>query len=134
MPDEEGFIHTDYVDQDVLSVFYNKADVFCLPSREDGFGVVLMQAISCGLYLVCSDRTGGPDILEVLDDRNAVRIFKSGNIGELTEGLESALKAALKNKPNINLLGDKRPMFSWETHSRSLVSFVDNQRSIGLHK
>ncbi len=131
LPDDDGFVHVDHVDQAVLPDYYKRADVFCLPSREDGFGVVLIQAVSCGLRLVCSDRTGGPDILEVLGNRNMVKIFKTENIDELTSALEKTLKDSLKDKTNRNFPEDKYFRFSWETHARDLVCFVDNQMSTG---
>ena len=48
--------------QPELARFYAAADVFVLASREDGFGMVLAQALASGLPLICTDRTGGADL------------------------------------------------------------------------
>lgn len=40
---------------------YHAADIFCLPSVEEGFGMVILQAMASGLAVVTSSATGGPD-------------------------------------------------------------------------
>lgn len=124
LPDDEGFMHVDHVEQSLLPDFYNRADIFCLPSRQDGFGVVLLQALACGLRLVCSDRTGGPDILEALDDSDAVRIFKSGSVEGLKKTLEDALIMAGQNTLNEEFICSAREKFTWSAHAQSLVNFA----------
>jgi len=48
-----------------LPAFFEKADIFVLPSRYDGWGVVVNQAAGAGLPLVCSDAVGAaPDLIE----------------------------------------------------------------------
>ena len=42
---------------------YNECNVFCLNSIQDGFGMVILQAMACGLPLICSENTGGPDVI-----------------------------------------------------------------------
>jgi glycosyltransferase involved in cell wall biosynthesis len=59
---DDRFVHIDPVPQWQLARFYAAADVFVLASREEGFGVVLLQALASGLPLICTDRTGGPDV------------------------------------------------------------------------
>lgn len=59
---DDRFSHVDPVPQPKLARFFAASDVFVLASREDGFGVVLSQALASGLPLICTDRTGGPDL------------------------------------------------------------------------
>lgn len=46
-----------------LHEYYRLGSVFCLPSIEDGFGMVLVQAMASGLPLICSTNTGGADLI-----------------------------------------------------------------------
>jgi poly(glycerol-phosphate) alpha-glucosyltransferase len=48
-----------------LPQFFRQADLFVLPSRYDGWGVVVNQALGAGLPIVCSDAVGAAkDLVE----------------------------------------------------------------------
>lgn len=50
---------------EVLPRFFAHADVFVLPSRYDGWGVVVNQALGAGLPILCSDAVGAAaDLVE----------------------------------------------------------------------
>ncbi len=51
------------VPQDELPVILSSSHLFVLPSVEDGFGMVLGQAMACGCPVVASMNSGGPDIV-----------------------------------------------------------------------
>tara|TARA_B110000503_G_scaffold23182_1_gene36093 strand:- start:5903 stop:6952 length:1050 start_codon:yes stop_codon:yes gene_type:complete len=38
--------------------YYNLADVFVMPSKTEGFGIVFIEALACGLPVICSDGYG----------------------------------------------------------------------------
>lgn len=46
-----------------LPPFFAEADVFVLPSRHDGWGVVVNQAVAAGLPVICSDAVGAADLV-----------------------------------------------------------------------
>jgi alpha-maltose-1-phosphate synthase len=46
-----------------LEEAYQQADVFCLPSIEDGFGLVLGEALSYGIPVISTTNTGAYDII-----------------------------------------------------------------------
>lgn len=53
--------HIEYAgfhDPEDLPQFFERADIFVLPSRYDGWGVVVNQALGAGLPIVCSDAVG----------------------------------------------------------------------------
>ena len=49
--------------QNELYKYYSQGSVFVLPSLEDGFGMVIFQAMSCGLPVILSENTGGYDAI-----------------------------------------------------------------------
>ncbi len=65
----------------LLPEYFSQADVFILPSRYDGWGVVLNQALGAGLPIICSDSAGaGLDLVE--ENVNGLR-FAAGSADEL---------------------------------------------------
>lgn len=48
---------------DVLAREYSAADIFCLPSIEEGYGLVIPQAMACGLPIVTTEVVGAVDLL-----------------------------------------------------------------------
>jgi len=56
--DRIEFIHRP--SRDELVVLYQKASLFALPSDEEGLGVVLLEAMACGIPVV-STRSSGPE-------------------------------------------------------------------------
>jgi glycosyltransferase involved in cell wall biosynthesis len=68
-----------------LSQYFAQADIFVLPSRHDGWGVVLNQALGAGLPLICSDAVGAAhDLVE--PEVNGL-IFPAGDVSELHTAL-----------------------------------------------
>jgi alpha-maltose-1-phosphate synthase len=47
-----------------LKELYSSASVLVLPSIEDGFGLVIGQALACGTPVIATTSTGGPDVIE----------------------------------------------------------------------
>lgn len=46
-----------------ILVWLSRSTVFVLPSIEDGFGLVLLEAMACGLPVIATENTGGPDCI-----------------------------------------------------------------------
>lgn len=46
-----------------LESVYARADIFCLPSVEEGMGLVLLEAMARGLPIVTTDVVGGADLI-----------------------------------------------------------------------
>ena len=73
-----------------LPYFFQQADLFVLPSRYDGWGVVVNQAVGAGLPVICSDAVGAAkDLVEVKENG---LIFPAGEVKALTEALAYYLR------------------------------------------
>ena len=70
-----------------LHDLYSQASVLVLPSIEDGFGLVIAQAMACGVPVIATTNTGGPDLITDGKDGFVVPIRSSEAIGERLEYL-----------------------------------------------
>lgn len=64
---------------------YLEADIFCLSSLQEGFGIVFLEAMAAGLPIVAA-RAGA--VPEVVDEGEVGLLFEPGNTRELSERLE----------------------------------------------
>lgn len=68
---------------------YKKADIFCLPSEVEGFGIATLEAMSAGLPFVNSDISVHKEIAAA---SQAGLLFKSGDYLDLADKLETLIK------------------------------------------
>jgi glycosyltransferase involved in cell wall biosynthesis len=66
-----------------LRELYRESDVFVFPSFFEGFGLVILEAMACGLPVIASDRSAGPDVL----DDSCGRVVAAGDVDQLVESL-----------------------------------------------
>jgi glycosyltransferase involved in cell wall biosynthesis len=71
-----------------LTVEYVSADCFCLPSVQEGFGIVFAEAMAAGLPVVACRAAAVP---EVVPDRRAGLLVNPGSPEELATALETLL-------------------------------------------
>jgi phosphatidylinositol alpha-1,6-mannosyltransferase len=77
---DDRVIFTGFVDQPVLEELYRRCGVFAMPSRQEGFGLVYLEAMRAGLPCIASDCDAAQEIvvdgetgyLVAPDDRTAL--------------------------------------------------------------
>ena len=68
-----------------IPAIMRRHDVLVLPSVYDGWGAVVNEALTEGLYVVCSDRCGACELLR--DDWRGM-VFKGGDYTQLSERMK----------------------------------------------
>jgi len=64
---EQNVVFTGFVPDSELVEYYNLCDIFVMPSKGEGFGIVYLEALACGKPVIAADQGGSLDAL--LDGR-----------------------------------------------------------------
>lgn len=81
------------VPEPALPAQYAEADVFVFPTIEDGFAVVLNQAMAAGLPIVTTPNSAGPDLIREGEDGWIVPIRDPEALASRLAGLDATREA-----------------------------------------
>jgi glycosyltransferase involved in cell wall biosynthesis len=123
-PDGPQFLHHDHVPQAELPKYYDAAHVFVLPSREDGFGVVLSQALASGLRVVCTDRTGGPDLARLEGISGLIKIVPPDDIEALRRAINDSFAEMADEQGSAPISANARHNLSWTSYAKRDLRFM----------
>jgi len=101
--------------------YYQKADVFCLPSFSEGFPCVVVEAMACGKPVVAS-QVGG--VTEIVDDQSGIMV-PPGDARALCNALLVATSRSWDSAAIRQKIVDS---FSWEYLTGELFNLI---KSIG---
>lgn len=122
-PKDKLFTHIEPVDQSKLSEYYAQAKIFVMPSREDGFGMVLSQALACNLPLIGSKDSGAIDLKGMVEDPQYITILKEYTV----EALIKAMKEAMDSYPSLGnkiYAGTAIENLTWEAYGKRYAQFL----------
>lgn len=60
---EAEVLLTGFIKEDELTDHFLMADLFVLPSKKEGFGIVFIEALACGLPVICGNADGSVDAI-----------------------------------------------------------------------
>lgn len=102
-----------------LPGIYAGADIFCLPSIEEGFGMVVAQAMAAGLPVIVSEAVGAADIIE---HGSSGVIVPTGDEPALTEALQG-LAGDPQRRRDIGRAARERVDngYSWDDYIERLI-------------
>jgi glycosyltransferase involved in cell wall biosynthesis len=71
-----------------IAACYQACEIFALPSRGEGFGLVYLEAMACGKPVIGGAHGGAP---EVIDDGKTGYLVQHGDAGQLATSLDALL-------------------------------------------
>ncbi|WP_255196510.1 glycosyltransferase family 4 protein [Halorarius litoreus] len=101
-----------FVGEAKLRSLYAEADVFVLPSFEEGFGMVVTEAMAARTAVIGSQVGGIP--LQIHNEENGL-LIPPGDIGRLSDALKDLVMSEERRKEFAAAGVSKSYDFSWET-------------------
>jgi glycosyltransferase involved in cell wall biosynthesis len=117
---KDSLVLTNYISQESLILLYNYCDAFVFPSLYEGFGLPVLEAMSCGAPVIASNTSSIPEIMGdagiQVDPTNPGAV--AGAI-ELVLGSEN-LRLELRHKAL-----ERAKLFNWEATARRTREGLD---------
>jgi len=115
-PYQDCIHHLDYLSDELVALFYSKADVFVYPSYYEGFGLPVLEAMTLGAPVVTSNTSSLPEVAgdaAILVDPNDV-INLAEAILQIISDLDLRTDLIAKGKARANL-------YSWERTAKETL-------------
>lgn len=124
-PASSQFTSLGYQDHHQLAKTMASHNILVLPSRQDGFGMVLLEGLASGLTIVASDYTGGPDIREIIEQKGSVFIAKAGDPDSLLGALDDAARLVRSAEfSRVLLTPEDRTALSWRGYGARYITLL----------
>lgn len=123
--ENEKIIYKGGFPQSELRGLYAQGSVFVLPSLADGWGMVVLQAMACGLPVIVTDMTGACEAVE--DGVNGF-VIPSRSVDALREKIEWCYR----NKEQLGAMGANaiqtvQSGYSWDDYGQRLAAFLERE-------
>lgn len=110
-----------YVDEQDLPALYSAAAAFVYPSLYEGFGLPILEAMSCGAPVITSNTSSMPEI-----SGDAALLFDPANVQQLTTLLLEMMENE-KIRKELSRKGIERAgQFSWEKTARATLKMYED--------
>ena len=118
---ENQLIFTGYVTDEELAKFYNLCKVFIFPSVHEGFGLPVLEAMTCGAATIGSNATSVPEIIGRQD-----ALFDPCNEESISQKLTQVLNdKSFRNELVANGYKQSRK-FSWDRSACSAIKAFES--------
>lgn len=114
-------IFAGYQPRNIIQAFYSSSHVFSMPSRDESFGIVYLEALATGLPVV---GTLGEGIAPVISESGAGKLVEYGNVSGLVQAISQLLNSV--NQLSIRDAGRKlSSCFLWKDNARSMLKLYN---------
>ena len=123
---EDRVVFTGYVPDEHLPALYNRARALVYPSVYEGFGLPLVEAMSCGIPVIASNLTSIPEIVG-----DAGLLFPPTDAEQLAELMRDIWTDHGLHGQYAQKALDRSRRFSWEETARQTLSVYKKALELG---
>ncbi len=110
-----------YVSKREKEELYQNADVFVTPSLYEGFGLPILEAMSYGVPVICSDNSSLPEVAG-----SAGLLVDPNNTQEIAEAINRVLNNVDLREEMVKRGFENAKKFSWEKCARETMEVLMN--------
>ncbi|HTE02452.1 MAG TPA: glycosyltransferase family 4 protein [Mucilaginibacter sp.] len=121
---KEQVILTGFVNETELADHFLLADLFVLPSKKEGFGIVFIEALACGLPVICGNADGSTDAIRNGELGTAINV---DDLDELAKTITGYLKIPLTVESRTNLQSQCLLHFNEQDYRNNLLKLIDDE-------
>lgn len=121
---ERYFKGLGYVNEELVENYYQTCSCVVIPSKYEGFGLALAEAIVRGLPVICSDLEVFQEQVKLYQCSDRVEFFPQGSVDALADCLE---KFILNPKPKLSLQESQNRFghWTWQDAAKQYVQLFD---------
>jgi len=109
-----------FVDEAHLPALYRGAALLAFPSLYEGFGLPVLEAMACGVPVVCSNVSSLPEVAG-----DAAVLVDPFDVGGLAEAMERVLQDADRRRDMVARGIAQAARFTWDEAARQLLAAFD---------
>jgi glycosyltransferase involved in cell wall biosynthesis len=110
------------VDRAEVEALYDEARAVILPSRFEGFGLPLLEAIERGRRVICTDIPPFNEQIRRYDYGDYTRLFPPGSATSLAECMVASLKSSGMDQPLPGEIAARTQRWTWKD---AAVAYID---------
>jgi glycosyltransferase involved in cell wall biosynthesis len=114
---------TDYIPDEDLPALYNLAHLFVYPSRYEGFGLPVLEAMACGVPVVCTNAASVPEIVG-----DAALLVPPDDVEALAAAMRRVLDDRVLEAELVARGLERARSFTWEETARRTVQIYEEMR------
>lgn len=115
-PYNKNILHLDYLSDQLVALFYKLATVFIYPSYYEGFGLPVLEAMTLGTPVICSNTSSLPEVVG-----NAAIQFNPNNFLELADAIREVINNNQFQQDLVTKGYQQANNFSWEKTAKKTL-------------
>lgn len=110
-----------YVNDNTLESYFNAADLFVMPSKGEGFGIVYIESMSKGLRVLAGNIDGSVDAVKKFSES---KLVNPDSISEITSAMKFMLSENFDDKDRFELSKKCMSIFNHKNFSDQIINLL----------